>query len=161
MFVPFSKLSDTSKVWIYQASRTLDEAECAAIREELVQFVEAWTAHQMSLHAYGDIYHNRFLVLMADESDHAASGCSIDRSVHFLQDLEQRYRVSLFDRTDVAWTGPDGIIYTAPLGNLKAMVEEHTIDEGTLVFDNLVSTKKQFETAWMKPLSMSWHHRFI
>jgi len=45
----------------------------------------SWTAHNNQLKAKGEIRYNRFLILIVDESQAGASGCSIDKSVPFYE----------------------------------------------------------------------------
>ncbi len=162
MFVPFEQLPGSARVWIYQSSRPLTETERVGMQRDIRAFVEAWTAHNVSLLAYGDVWHDRFVVLMADESHQEASGCSVDRSVHFLEELEKKYAVSLFERRTVIIKDSDsGELTTLPLEELKIHVENGSIGLNTLVFDNLVNTKQKFIDGWTKPLESSWHSRFV
>jgi hypothetical protein len=161
MFVPFDALSDDSKVWIYQADRPLTEDECLRIRNDLAAFVDEWTAHNVALHAHGDVFHHRFIVLFADERYQNASGCSVDRSVHFIEQLERAYQISLFGRTQVIWRKEgSALMETAELNELANLYQSGAIADSTLMFDNLVNTKKQFVSAWIKPLQESWQKRF-
>lgn len=160
MFVAFEQLPGSARVWIYQSSRPLTETERVSMQRDIRAFVEAWTAHNVSLLAYGDVWHERFVVLMADESHQEASGCSVDRSVHFLEDLEKKYSISLFDRKTVIIKNSDGLT-TLLLDDLKNQVENGTIGLKTLVFDNLVNTKQKLVDGWVKPLENSWHFRFV
>jgi len=162
MFVPFDQLSEYARVWIYQSSRPFTDLETSNVQSDLRAFVNAWTAHNVALLAYGDVWHDRFVVLMADESHREASGCSVDRSVHFLEDLERKYDVSLFERKTVVVKNPDsGEMTSMDLEDLKNNLENGSISLKTLVFDNLIKTKQQFKEEWMKPLEESWHIRFI
>ena len=46
---------------------------------------------------------NRFLVVFVDEKIAQASGCSIDKSVHFVKQLEDEFHINFFDRTLIAY----------------------------------------------------------
>lgn len=162
MYVPFEKLSDQSKVWIYQADRQLTDSEIVDIRNDLASFSEDWTAHNVALHAHSDVFYHRFIVLFADEWHQQASGCSVDRSVHFIEQLERKYQVSLFGRTQVIWKNDASDKFeSAELNDLAHLYKEGKLTPSTLVFDNLVTSKKQFTSNWLKPLSESWHKRFL
>ena len=45
MFVPFSSLSETSRVWIYQANRELSSNETTEIKQLTIEYLNSWTAH--------------------------------------------------------------------------------------------------------------------
>ena len=93
--------SPQSKVWVYQSSRPFSDSEIIALNNKLKQFSVQWTAHNQQLLASGNVMYDRFIVLMVDESQTMASGCSIDTSVHFIKQLEQDYKIELFNRTIV------------------------------------------------------------
>ena len=153
-------LPDHSRVWVYQANRFLTDEEVQSINEKATQFVAGWAAHGASLHANASCIHNLFLVLMVDEEQAMASGCSIDSSVHFVQGLEQEFQVEFMDRMRAAWVKGDQVIQT-DMEELKAQYIGGIITNETVVFDNLVNTKKDFDLSWRKPLAESWHYRFL
>ena len=80
-------LAEHSRVWVYQANRFLSDQEIVAISNALSQFIESWNAHGASLYAGFEIISSRFVVLAVDEEKALASGCSIDKSVHFFQKI--------------------------------------------------------------------------
>ncbi|MEM9885683.1 MAG: hypothetical protein AAF849_07315 [Bacteroidota bacterium] len=153
-------LADNSRVWIYQSDRAFTASELPQVRQYLQQFAQRWVSHNRDLHAYADVFHNQFIVLMVDESHAGASGCSIDASVHFLQQLQAEFGVYLFDRMTFAYQDEAGV-KTAKRDEFKTLYQAGKIEDDTLVFDNLVNTKAQFQAAWVKPLKESWHKRMV
>jgi len=160
MLLPYEQLSAHSKVWIYQADRSLLESEVAAINEKIAAFLEQWTAHNKDLKTFGKIYYHQFLVLMIDESHTTASGCSIDSSVNFLKEIEQQYKLSLFDRLNIAYKLNDKI-KTVSQDEFIKLFNDGVIDKNTIVFNNLVATKKELELNWEVPLKHSWHWKSL
>jgi len=156
----YKDLAATARVWIYQSTRPLPTKDIAAIRQHLSDFATTWISHNNQLKSYGAIYHNQFIVLMVDETQAGASGCSIDKSVHFIQQLEKQYDLDLFDRMTFTYKEGD-TIKTAHRTAFAALYQSGAINEDTLVFDNLVKTKEDFEKSWIKPLGESWHKRMV
>lgn len=156
-----ASLPATSRVWVYMADRPLTVQEAAGISRELQSFTEGWAAHGKSLAAAGEVRHNRFLVLAVDESAYGASGCSIDTSVHFVRDLEGRYGVGFFNRMLVGWINGSGEVVTAPMQDLKALYASGKVHDGTLVFNNLVGTLGELDSAWQVPLRESVYARML
>ena len=153
-------LPDSTRVWIYQAKAPFPEGMMKQLKQHLTQFATNWISHNNQLKSHAAIYHNQFIVLMVDESQAGASGCSIDKSVHFLQQLEQHYGIELFDR--LTFTYKEGeAIKTAHKTHFSELYQSGKITDDTLVFDNLITTKAAFETAWLKPLKDSWHKRMV
>ncbi len=155
-------LDNRSKVWIYQADKELSDSQRYEIQGHLFKFLSQWTAHHNALKTYGNLFHDQFLTLFVDETTAAASGCSIDASVHFVQQLGSHYQVDFFNRMIFSYLNEEEEkVYTLNQEQFKAAYQAGTITDDTLVFDNLVKTKDQFLTEWLKPLEASWHKRFV
>ena len=86
-----NNFSPQSKVWVYQSNREFNTAETEEIKKIGLLFTRDWTAHGSQLNASLDILYNRFIVLMVDENDASASGCSIDKSLAFIKNIEQQF----------------------------------------------------------------------
>ena len=149
-------LSETSRVWIYPCNRFFSDEEGKTITAEIENFVGGWKAHGKKLAASGELIENKFLVLMADENAAHVTGCSIDSSVAFVKAIEQKFDVQFFDRTQVNYM-KDETIEQCHLNDFWAMRKALIVDENTVVFDNLVKTKKDFEEGWRVPFKDSWH----
>jgi hypothetical protein len=153
-------MQESSRVWIYQSNREFSEKEMVNLRNELNSFSKSWVSHSQLLTATTDVLYCRFIVLIVDESYVGAGGCSIDTSVAFLHQLEARYSVNLFDRLTFAWLENDEV-KTAPKEEFALLFQKGLINDETLVFDNLVRTKAELESEWLKPLAKSWHKKIL
>lgn len=160
MKTDISRMSPQSRVWIYQSTTPIAAADLARIKERISEFVQTWAAHQQPLSAWGDILHQRFILLAVDGTYNAPSGCSIDESVSFIRSIEQEFGLTLFDRMIFSYQ-QDGEVFTVPRQEFQRLYREGKINEETLVFDNLVASKHDLENAWLKPISESWHLRFV
>ena len=160
MLVEFSTLPETSRVWIYQCNRSLTDSEIMEIEEKLDQFIEHWTAHGSDLHAGYEIKYKRFIVLGLNQSLNIATGCSIDASVHFIQQLEKAYNIDLMDKMNVSYKQGDFIAYKS-LSDFKKMAKDRAVSKKTVVFNNLVANKAEYLENWEVPASESWHNRFL
>ncbi len=160
MLVEFDSLPETSRVWIYQASRSFSAAELAEVKLAMDAFVQDWTAHGQNLKAGYEIRYNRFIVLALDQTLSSASGCSIDASVHFIQALEKRYGLELLDKMNVSYKQGDYVAYK-PLVEFKKMAKSRAVSPKTIVFNNLVTNKGEYLEHWEVPASESWHARFM
>ncbi len=160
MLVPFSSLPESARIWIYQANRPLNEKESEEVKAELEAFLMQWTAHGSDLQAGFDIRYNRFIIIGLDQTHSAASGCSIDASVRFIQALQHKYELDLLDKMNVTFRQGDYISYK-PLLEFKKMARQKAISKNTIVFNNLVASKGEFEEHWEVPAEDSWHKRFL
>jgi hypothetical protein len=149
-----------TRLWIYQSNRTLNEKEVQLIENQSLAFVQQWTSHNRDLRAHAEIRHNLFLILMVDETNADASGCSIDKSVHFMQTLGAAHGIDWFDRMTFAYLDGDSL-KTAPRPAFAALYQEGKINNETLVFNNLIQHLGDLSTKWVVPLKDSWHKRMV
>ncbi|PCE62588.1 ABC transporter ATPase [Sediminicola luteus] len=160
MLVGFDELPDSARIWIYQANRAFTEEEKTEIETKTQAFLNQWTVHGDSLKAGFRMPYNRFIVIGLDQGHNMASGCSIDASVRFIQELESTYGVDLLDKMNVTYKQGEYIAYK-PLKDFKKMAKEKAVGKKTIVFNNLVANKLEFESAWEIPAENSWHARFL
>ncbi|TXN35998.1 ABC transporter ATPase [Flagellimonas hymeniacidonis] len=160
MVVPFEKLPDNARIWIYQSNRSLSDEELQEVEENLTGFLKEWTAHGSELEAGFEIKYKRFIIIGLDQTNASASGCSIDASVHFIQNLEKKYKVNLLDRMNVSFKQGEYVSYKS-LQDFKKMAKQKSISKNTIVFNNLVANKLEYMEHWEVPASESWHSRFV
>ncbi|MBK8363809.1 MAG: ABC transporter ATPase [Bacteroidetes bacterium] len=109
MYLPSTALSENSRIWIYQSDRELTTEEQSNLRSELEKFVSEWTAHNVALSGSFEVLHDRFIVIMIDESKTSASGCSIDKCFNFLKKMESQMNVNFMNRLLLAYKDQDAI----------------------------------------------------
>ncbi len=148
-------LADSSRVWIYQSNRLFSLSEALNLENELDAFTKSWTSHGAAVKAAGYLFFGQFILLIADESASMVSGCSTDKSVHFIQSIEKNYGVQLMDRTTLAFLVKDKI-QLLPLNQLPYAIENGFIGPATPYFNNLVSTLAELKSNWIIPAGRSW-----
>lgn len=161
MFLSFEKMPSYSRLWIYQSDRELTDSEVLAITTILTNFIENWQAHGNSLVSSFEVRHNRFLILAVNEELTKTTGCSIDKSVELMKAIESEFKISLFDRTKVAYFNTENKIITTSLSKIKELVIEQTITSDTIIFDNLVQIKEQLDSQWETEASNTWLKRYF
>ena len=160
MYVPFENLPEESRIWIYQSNRKFSDAELSEIETDLQSFLTEWAAHGTSLESSYLLKYNRFIIIAVNQEVQAATGCSIDSSVEFIQGLEKKYDVDLLDKMNVTFKQGDHIAHKT-LMDFKKMVKDKSVTENTIVFNNLVNNIEEFNESWEVPAMDSWHSRFF
>jgi hypothetical protein len=150
----------TSRVWVYLASRDLSPQEVEAIHPVLEKFTRQWVSHNRQLKATGEVLYNRAIVLMVDESQAGASGCSIDSSVHFIENIGNQLGVNFFERFAFGANVNDEVRFFDKQG-FKEAYASGLINDQTPVFDNLVNTKEALEQKGWQPLEKTWLKRMV
>jgi hypothetical protein len=157
----FAPLPAHARVWVYQAGREMTDQEVTAARQVLRAFVQTWDSHGQPLAAAAEVLHARFVVLAVDQEDQAPSGCSIDKSVAVIRQLEQQLGTSLLDRGQVAYVAANGDLATVALPQLKAAVAAGELGPDTLVFNPLVADLGQLRTQFVVPAARTWLARYF
>lgn len=160
MLVDFNTLPDESRVWIYQASRSFTDQEIKEIESRLREFIKNWTAHGGDLESGYCIKYKRFIIIGLNQNLNRATGCSIDASVHFIQQLEKDFSVDLLDKMNVSYKQGEFVAYKS-LTDFKQMAKDKAVSKNTIVFNNLVTSMAEFKENWEVPAGESWHNRFI
>jgi hypothetical protein len=152
------QISEHSRIWIYQSNRILNQEEESAILQILNNFTSNWQAHGHDLAALGEVIHHQFIVLSVDEQVAGATGCSIDKSVALMKDIEQKFNIDLFDRFRVAFK-LNNELKSCGREDFEELIKSGQVNENTLVFNNLIQTRKELKSSWEIPLKDSWHAR--
>ncbi len=147
--------NENSRVWIYQSNRLFFLSEALEIEEMLEDFIGKWNSHGAPIKGYANLLFGQFLVFIADETATGVSGCSTDSSVRVVKEIEQKFKVNMFDREFLAFVIKDKI-QMLPLNQLKYAVENNFITPDTIYFNNLVNNKKELLNNWMIPVKDSW-----
>ncbi|MCX6295950.1 MAG: ABC transporter ATPase [Bacteroidetes bacterium] len=149
-----------ARIWVYQSNRVLSDAEVKEIENAGKLFISEWVAHEASLKSSFDVLHNLFIVIAVDEKQAMASGCSIDTSIRFFKGLEQKMNLDLFDRMQVAFRKGNEIS-VCKLSEFEKLASQGLVNEATIVFNNMVTTKAAFDWEWEVPLKNSWQNRVL
>jgi len=155
MYVAFDHLPPQARVWIYQASRPLAEEEIMPLLPRLAAFAEEWTSHGRQLAASAQLLHKQFLVIGLDEQVAGASGCSIDASVRFVQELEQHLGVQLLEKSRMAFL-TNGELRLLTRRELREAITAGQVQPDTLYFNNTLTTKGQLDDQWPAPAGQTW-----
>mgnify|MGYP000439304988 FL=1 len=160
MFTEYNNLPNNSRVWIYQADREFSIEEVEYICAKAILFIDNWTRHGDDLKGSFTIKYNQFLVLGVDEGFNNVSGCSIDSSVRFIQELEKELRIDLMNKMNVSFKDGENI-NVVKLPDFQQLIKDKKITSKTTEINNMVNTKEDFENNWEVNADKSWHKRFL
>jgi hypothetical protein len=153
-FIP-ENFHPSSRVWVYQSSRLFLISEAFEIEEMMNSFVENWNSHGTPVKGYANLLFGQFIVIIADETATGVSGCSTDSSVRLIKQVEEKCKVDMFNRQNLAFVVNEKV-QTIPMSQLKYAFENNFINAETLYFNNLVTNKEALLTEWMIPVKDSW-----
>lgn len=148
------------KIWIYTLSKQLSSEQELDLKTRCQNFVSTWTAHDVSLDATFELYKHRLLIFKVDESNYNASGCSIDKQLRLVKELEQEFSVELLNRLLVAYETNDEISVVKNT-RISELLLNGIITEKTLVFDNTVTNSNDLLSNWKKPLHQTYLAKYL
>lgn len=148
------------RIWIYTLSKELTSEQLVDFKNRCQTFVSSWTAHDVSLDASFELYQNRLLIFKVNEDKYNASGCSIDKQLRFVKELEQAFSVELLNRLLVAYEN-NHQVEVVKASQIKELLAANTITSNTLVFDNTITESNQLESKWKQPLQSTWLSKYL
>ena len=160
MVVTFDKISDQSRIWIFQSNRLIPDLDIEPLKKQIDIFLSSWTSHGNQLMVASKIKYNLFIIIALDQTCSTASGCSIDKLVSFIKNIENEYQISLLDRLDISFRYKNKISVLR-LDAFKRKILEKKINNDTIVFNNLINLKSDLTDNWEIPLNRSWHQKLI
>jgi hypothetical protein len=149
-----------ARVWVYKCASAFTPAQRSLILERGDGFTRSWAAHGAALDACVDVLYDHLVVIAVDEEQAAASGCSIDKSVHFIKSLEQELGLSLTDRMVVLYGEPEALKVTR-VPDAESMIRSGALTADTLVVDDLVHTVGDLRFRLIMPLRDTWMSRWL
>jgi hypothetical protein len=156
----YSNYPDSAKVWVYQSNRVLDEDEIAYLKVQLDDFTSSWESHGKMLTATTEVFYNTFVVFFVDEEGDAMCGRAKDASVRLMVQLEEELENKFLDRMVQAYKVDDQV-KIVHMNDFPELLTKNEIDENTMVFNNMITTKAQFDSQWELALKDSWHQQFL
>lgn len=154
-------LSPTAKLWIYQSNRDFNTDEMTRITADLDAFVTSWQSHGNPLTAGFVLLENRFIAIAVDENVAQASGCSIDKSVGIIRELEAKLNAGMLDRGALSFIDTTGHIKTISFDQIKPAVFNKEIVPETIVFNNNIEQLDLLTSQWRIKAENSWLNRYF
>lgn len=160
MFVDYSLITEDAKVWVYPSSRKFYPNEIEGIESKIKTFLENWKSDTKNFKASYKFLHNRFIIFFADDEDASLTKSDIDTSVSFILSLQQEYDVALLDKMNACFKQGEFVQYK-DLKDFKKLLKNKAVTAKSIIFDNLITTKFDFDNNWEIPIEESWYNRYL
>lgn len=140
--------SDDLRIWNYIPERALTSSEVEFILKVGKDFASQWQVHGSPLKAEVVVQNNLLLSVIVDNDMASASGCSIDRSVGFVQQLEKELDVVFLNRMKLLYSSNGAM----QIGDHR---ELENLPQSAVVFNHLSTDKSSYISEWL-PAKESW-----
>jgi hypothetical protein len=160
MFVDYTSISNDAKVWVYPSSRKFYPTEIEEIEQKVKQFVESWKPEDENFKVSYQLLYNRFIILIADDTETSLTNADIDASVSFILQLQEAYKVELLDKMNACFKQGEYVQYK-DLKDFKKLLKNKAVTAKTIIFDNLINNKEDLENFWEITIENSWYNRYL
>ncbi len=150
MITQYINLSPQAKVYLYPSSRKFYPNELEELNAKMKEFCSTWTEFSTSF----KIEYNRFLVFFIGE-DAVISTKLLDDLALFIMDLEKKYEITLLDKVNVCFKQGQFVQYQE-MKRFRELIKKKSVSKKTIVFNNFIQTKQEFEHEWEVVITESW-----
>jgi len=155
MLVAPKDLTSEAKIMIYPGSRKFFPNEIPVLREQLDSFCSGFKGIDICC----EIKYDRFLVFMISE----ATPLDLDSQnllVDFVLSLEKKFEISLLDKVNVCFKQGQ-YVQLKEIPAFKLLIKNKGVSKKTVVFDNMINTKFEYDDSWEVPAGESWLSHFF
>ena len=137
----------------------MNGAQTAELKGIMDEFVGGWKAHGAQLAAAYRIIADQFLIIAVDESPQQATGCSIDKSVHLLQEFGAKHHLDFFNRM-LVHVMDNGTFTSYSTSELNAAIAEGKIGPKTQIMNTTAATLQESGMGTLD-LADSWAAKYL
>lgn len=158
MYIPFKKISNKSRAWIYILSEEISEKNKNKLNEYLKNVCEDWQSHGSIIKSSFLISKNRFILLFAEEN--TVSGCSIDASFNKLRKILNHLEIGLDSNSKIGIFKKEKMYFFDRIGIIKS-IKNKTLERKDLMINTTVKNKEEYMNSWVIKIEDSWLNPLI
>ena len=152
-------MNPESRMWFYGLQAPMSESQANELFNLMNEFVSEWKAHGSELAAAFRLISRQFLVIAVDENQQIATGCSIDKSVHLLQEFGNKHQLDFFNRL-LVHLDKGNSFRTYSISQLKEAIAKGEVHALSNILNSTATTLKENGTGRIA-LKDSWAGRFL
>tara|TARA_Y100001968_G_C19216590_1_gene647514 strand:+ start:420 stop:899 length:480 start_codon:yes stop_codon:yes gene_type:complete len=158
VYIPFKKISNKSRAWIYILSEEISEKNKNKLNEYLKNVCEDWQSHGSIIKSSFLISKNRFILLFAEEN--TVSGCSIDASFSKLRKILNHLEIGLDSNSKIGIFKKEKMYFFDRIGIIKS-IKNKTLERKDLMINTTVKNKEEYMDKWIIKIEDSWLNPLI
>tara|TARA_Y100001970_G_scaffold37069_1_gene45728 strand:- start:851 stop:1330 length:480 start_codon:yes stop_codon:yes gene_type:complete len=158
VYIPFKKISNKSRAWIYILSEEISEKNKNKLNEYLKNVCEDWQSHGSIIKSSFLISKNRFILLFAEEN--TVSGCSIDASFSKLRKILNHLEIGLDSNSKIGIFKKEKMYFFDRIGIIKS-IKNKTLERKDLMINTTVKNKEEYMNNWIIKIEDSWLNPLI
>lgn len=155
MLINYQNLSEQANVFLYPSSRKFYANELDELETKIKNFLSDWTEFSVTY----KIKYNRFLLFFITE-DAKITTELLDKLAQFIMQLEQEYKLTLLDKVNVCFKQGEYVQYQE-MKRFRELIKSKSVSKKTIVFNNFIQTKYEYENDWEVNITESWLSHLI
>jgi hypothetical protein len=156
----FESLDPGSRIWIFQSAIPVSEALIPSLEQGLRSFVAQWKSHGAPVKGDAIILESHFIIFAADERFASVGGCSADTLHQLIAEVNKVTGCDFFERLLIPVEDQEGWQFLSKKAILQK-IQTGTLSPDAKMLDHTVSTLRDWQNDWFKPVQSSWLNRFL
>ena len=156
MYVPFEKIDENAKCWIYILEKNIN-FKSDEINLILKSLCEKWKSHNNEVVSSFQIYRDRYIILFAEEG---ISGCSIDSSNRLLRYELDRLNINIMPNSKIG-IFIENKIKLEDRSSIINLIQANKLQPNNKMINTTVTNKKEYNKNWILEINKSWLTNFI
>ena len=156
MYVPFEKIDENAKCWIYILEKNIN-FKSDEINLILKSLCEKWKSHNNEVVSSFQIYRDRYIILFAEEG---ISGCSIDSSNRLLRYELDRLNINIMPNSKIG-IFIENKIKLEDRSFIINLIQANKLQPNNKMINTTVTNKKEYNKNWILEINKSWLTNFI
>ena len=156
MYVPFDKIDENAKCWIYILEKNIN-FKSDEINLILKSLCEKWKSHNNEVVSSFQIYRDRYIILFAEEG---ISGCSIDSSNRLLRYELDRLNINVMPNSKIG-IFIENKIKLEDTSSIINLIQANKLKPKDKMINTTVTNKKEYNKNWILEINKSWLTNFI
>ena len=158
MYIPFEKISDKARAWVYILSKDLNNNITKVLEKHLIEICENWKSHGSLINSSFVIYRNRFVILFAEEN--TVSGCSIDSTNNTLRKILTQLSIGIDSNSKIGIFINNKIIFNNRI-KIVDLIKSKELKLSNKMINTTINNKKDYLNNWILDIDKSWLNNFI
>ena len=157
----FPNISLSARLFVFTSNANLSSSESTKFQKNLESFVSDWKAHGSLLDASFMLIANRVLVIVVDEIDQTATGCSIDSLNRCLQSsgFDWFTRTWVLHNSDSPTLDADWSV--CDLADFHEKCRSGVIPMEEYIINTTVLSIQEMRDSLVQKVSESWHIQML
>tara|TARA_B100001564_G_scaffold318920_1_gene295845 strand:+ start:29 stop:517 length:489 start_codon:yes stop_codon:yes gene_type:complete len=157
----FPNISLSARMFFYTSNEQLSTRESSYFKMNLNNFIDSWKAHGNKLDASSMLIANRVLLIVVDQKDQTATGCSIDSMNRHLQNSGHDWFARNWVLYNTGNGSLDGIWEVKDLHDFHSSLNRGSLTMDTFIINPTVLSLGEAREKLVQKVSESWHMKML